>query len=91
MKRVKKHFNQRIKKDSIAIFDIGTKAIRLLIAPKTLPENWSANNFVNDSNIHNIGDFISHENQDINTNSKPIKIIKSFIKAHLNHLKNEGI
>ena len=50
----------------IAIFDIGTRAIRVLVGPKeisNLPSDWNSQHFFNSSILTNLGEDIDVKNK----------------------------
>ena len=74
----------------IAIFDIGTRAIRLLVGPKQKISNWDHQIFFNASRLTNLGEDINQEMR-IGTNSKGLQSIISFMNDFIPILKNHDV
>ena len=90
LKRAQSWLN-KIKQPHLAIFDVGTRAVRLLIAPKMVPNDWNRDLFCNDSNIHNIGEFISRQTGLVDADSRPVQVIRHFISEHVLQLRSAGV
>lgn len=74
----------------IAIFDIGTRAIRLLVGPKHKLSNWDHKFFFNASRLTNLGEDINQDMR-IGTNSKGLQSIISFMNDFIPILRNQDI
>lgn len=73
-------------KPLVAVFDIGTKAARVIVAPKVVPskaEEWSSQSFFNDGQVFNLGTDFSIYRQTINTeDSKALEGTIYFINTY---------
>ncbi len=77
-----------------AIFDIGTKAARILVGPKAVPPNereWYNKSFFNDGRIFNLGSAIDTETQTLPLDSPALAGIVRFIKVYLEELQEDEI
>lgn len=82
-------------KELVAIFDIGTKACRLLVAPKEVPEkeaNWNKETFFNDGQVFNLGsDYNRYEREVDVDKSIPLEGIIFFISTYKAILVESGV
>ena len=81
------------KEPRVAIFDVGTRAIRLLVAPKQVPENpWERDTFFNDGILTNLGDDVTRYNQQLQVReSKAMRTIVQYMREYREILVNSGI
>ena len=73
------------------IFDIGTRAIRILCGPKDIPQmDWDRNLFFNDGILTNLGTAVTPQNH-LPINSPALQKLISFIKKYQAILQQNGL
>lgn len=93
LNRLERYLGENKESKLVALFDIGTKAARIIIAPKTVPSNsdWKREHFFNDGDIFNLGnDLIHKSNLDVNK-SVAFRRIIDFMKNYVNYLTAFGV
>ncbi len=76
----------------VAIFDVGTRAVRILVAPKSVPEEWENNWHCNDSKITNIGlDVVGYPNKILPLDAPSLNVTIAFIKTRSAFLREKNI
>jgi len=75
----------------VAVFDIGTKGVRLLLAPKITPNRWSREDFVLIGVETNLGLAFDEPTKTLQINSKQWQKTMSFVKKHTDNLQSESI
>jgi len=94
-------FNQFLKNSQdhstslVAIFDIGTKAARIIIAPKQVPEakygEWNRELFYNDSGYFKLGEDVDPITNKLDHRSQRLWKIFKFIQFYRNYLVSKAI
>ncbi|NQZ69909.1 MAG: hypothetical protein HRT89_17785, partial [Lentisphaeria bacterium] len=76
----------------VAIFDIGTRAIRLLVAPKVVAtEEWQKSTFCNLGMILNLGDDIDPVTKRIDITSRKLRELLDFLSTLKSILIENGV
>jgi len=77
----------------VAVFDIGTRAGRLLVAPKDVPSNkesWNPKAFFNDGQVFNLGGDFNIHSRMLNINSISLEGAIYFINVYKEKLKKNN-
>jgi exopolyphosphatase/pppGpp-phosphohydrolase len=75
-----------------AVFDIGTRAARLLIGPKDVPtDNWGPRTFFNDGFLTNLGAEVNRFERILDVDSQVLNKLISWINSYKNFLSNYNI
>ena len=79
--------------ENIGIFDIGTRAIRLLVGPKSVPiQEWRRNTFCNLGQILNLGDDLDPITQAVDlANSQKMQELYNFLRTLKGILMEYGV
>ena len=95
------HWNEDVKKCSlfvqatseskIAIFDIGTRSVKLLVAPTTPPTEFSDNTFWTVGYPLNLGQAVDMRSQRLRLDDWRAKQVLSFVRLHAANLKKLGV
>jgi exopolyphosphatase/pppGpp-phosphohydrolase len=72
----------RDKSPKVAVFDIGTKASRILVGPKTPPEVWQKDTFFNDGEKTNFGSFVSRVGGVVRDDNAGLQQVISFMSDY---------
>lgn len=64
--------------DCVAIFDLGTKAARLLLAPRHSPAEWERSAFYTLSRVPALGDHLDAERR-LDTEARPVREVVGFL------------
>jgi exopolyphosphatase/pppGpp-phosphohydrolase len=77
----------------VGVFDIGTRAIRLLVAPRQVPAaEWRRNSFCNVGQILNLGDDLNPESRTIDlADSRKIQELYAFLRTLRGILMDHGV
>jgi exopolyphosphatase/pppGpp-phosphohydrolase len=76
---------------AVAVFDVGTKAARILIAPHQVPGGeWTRSTFYNDAVVANLGDDVGPD-WTLSTESSALDDVASFLREYRNFLLAEGV
>lgn len=75
----------------VAVFDIGTKASRILVGPKAPPEVWQKDTFFNDGEKTNFGSFVSRVGGLVRDDNLGLRKIISFMHDYSALLHGYGI
>lgn len=74
---------QRIDKPCTAIFDVGSRAVRILVAPKEVQTgNWQPRDFFNDSLVTHLGQEIDIKDKSFNLDSRATQNLLAFLKNY---------
>ncbi len=76
---------------AVAIFDIGTRAARLLVAPLTVPADWGKGTFASSSIITNIGQNVALDTGEIKKNDAALNLVIQFLRLHTRNLEAHGV
>ncbi len=76
-----RNFVRSLREPCIAIFEVGTRAVRLLIAPKRVPLTWERRTFCNDSMIINLGLGVDFASSTLALNSPMLTTAIQFIST----------
>lgn len=75
----------------VAIFDIGTRAARLLVAPRAVPDQWERYTFYSTGYAFNLGEDVSFEHNVLPTDATSLRNVITFINAHIENLHSLGV
>jgi exopolyphosphatase/pppGpp-phosphohydrolase len=85
------NFVRRRTEPFIAIFEIGTRAARVLVAPKIVPTTWVRGSFANDSILTNLGFDVGFVDLRLPLNSNALAETCEFINSRASLLRDLGI
>ncbi|RJX18446.1 MAG: hypothetical protein C4575_10580 [Desulforudis sp.] len=78
--------------EKVALFDIGTRAVRVLVAPKKVPDYWDGRTFFNDGQVFELGADVGKFDQKLRIKqSRALRDIIAFISTYLDILHRSGI
>jgi exopolyphosphatase/pppGpp-phosphohydrolase len=86
-----RNFIRRRSEPHVAIFEIGTRAARVLIAPKLVPAHWVAGTFTNDSILTNLGFDVGFSDLHLPLDSRALAATIEFINTRASFLRDLGI
>src|SRR5262249_246568 len=75
----------------VAIFEIGTRAVRLLVAPKIVPGAWAASTFCGDSGMANLGFDVGFLDAKMPIEATSLKRTIEFVCSRSDFLRNLGV
>jgi exopolyphosphatase/pppGpp-phosphohydrolase len=76
----------------VCIFDIGTRAARILVGPKQVPtHSWGPGAFFNDALLTNLGAEVNRYHKNIDVNSETLGKIINFIKEYKQFLRDRNV
>ena len=89
----------KLKEPVVAIFDVGTRACRVIVAPKQVPEKWTTKNkkygtentFCMDGEAFNLGLDFQANNNALPLDSRSLLHVIDFIKGHVKNLQQLGV
>jgi len=84
-------FVRNARQPCVAVFDIGTRAARVLVAPRQVPERWYRSSFCSDSRITNIGLDVCLESGRLPLDCPSLLATVDFIKTRTLLLKECGV
>lgn len=75
----------------VGIFDVGTKAIRLLLAPRIVPEVWQEHSFCTISEPIGLGSDVKADEDILPLSSQKLDFVIFWIKLYTTALRNLGV
>lgn len=86
-----RNFVQNASHPCVAIFEIGTRAVRLLVAPKVVPAKWGEGTFCGDSIMPNLGFDIGFTDKHLSRNADSLRSTIDFLNSRTLLLRHEGV
>lgn len=82
---------QRLNEPAVGIFDIGTRAARLLVAPKRIPDVWQRGTFRNSGYAFNVGIDVPLDKDELSLDAASLADLCFFLRTHSENLKSLGV
>ena len=75
----------------VAVFDIGTRAARLLVAPSRVPASFEQDTFWSKGYIFNLGQTVGINSGSLDLASRNFRTLLEFVSSHAENLKSVGV
>lgn len=75
----------------VAIFDLGTRALRVLVAPRRVPGRWGPDTFENGGWLTNLGADVDPSTGDIARRSIALDKVIHLLNSHVRNLQSMGV
>jgi len=88
--RLTRYLGQR-QREHVAIFDIGTRAARLLVGPKNSTGNWVKSEFFNVGYVYELGADVDREKRTLDVGSRSLRRTANFMQTYRQALNRGGV
>lgn len=75
----------------VAIFDVGTRAVRVVVAPKRVADRWGDKSFCNDSVTANLGFDVGFSDFVLPLDSRSLQVATYFVRSRSDFLAHLGV
>ena len=75
----------------VAVFDIGTRAVRLLVAPSRVPGKFEEDTFWSKGYVFNLGQAVSADIGHMDLQSPRLRAVLEFVLSHVQNLRSVGV
>lgn len=86
-----RNFIQNAGQPCVAIFEIGTRAVRLLVAPKMVPAKWEEGTFCGDSIMPNLGFDVGFTDKHLSRDADSLRSTIDFLNSRTLLLRQKGV
>lgn len=88
--RMQAYFD-KVKEPCVAVFDLGTRASRLLVGPKHVPSTIDSATFFNVGSVNNLGSSVNRLGGDTDIQCEGIQGVVRFIREYVTILQHFGV